>query len=450
MVAGSPQNVIAKIIDQNAWQKRIYETWPEELKKHQNPIVPMDKRAFVKFAKWLEKCKGEIEDYADFEQKLSEALADKVEFKKRMTSVISRMVDIMLYDLVPCEDKAKAEKLGVALLHIMHSLAQSGSADEVRVKLGSRSDVCVLLLGFAGSHVDDVEPQAEFYTSCGFTVISSSRCIYPHTLHFRQILAIAEALGKTLTENVKLIVHACSGSGACLWAEVAFRWVASLPPFDKLPLLTTCLKGLVFECAPSVHIDPKDGMAISSLGSPFYEARGGESQTSISDMAETWDAFVVFVTLGSIGSMCQQHCPDVEFHKLASSNPAIMSYTRIAGASESHWYTSETVPPGWCPLNWMCFYDCGSAVNVWEVMQLGMFEGSVPTLFLYSAKDVVILPETIEGYIAYMNAFWPPEKLHVFAHKCKDALHCKLWESEERDDCVKVTTDLLKSAGALD
>lgn len=446
----SPADLLAKLLEAD-WFRRIHDEWPEELKKHSEPLSPMDKRAFTTFVKSLTESKGEIADYADFEQKLAMALADKKEFPQRMKKIVSRIFDILIYDLAPSEDKEKAEKLGGALVNILMTLSLSSSLDEVRVKRGEKNDVCVLVFGFAGSHVDEIQPQVEFYASCGFSTISTSRCVYPHTHHFRQILAVGQALQEILTEGSKVIVHVCSGGGGTFWAELAFRWFAGLAPFDKLPPLPTVVKGLVCECTPVAYANAKTGEAVVPKHAPFYEASGGEAINGSSGglyNSAFQDSFLTFTTLGSISNLCTFYCPDVNMHRLASTTPGIMSFIRHAGRSEGYYYTLESMPPGYCPQNFDTMWDCSGFDIAWGSIDVFQFEPPVPRLFLYTAKDIVITPESVELHIKHVQKYWP-EATNIFVHKCKEALHCHLWDSPEREDCVKVTTELLKAAGVL-
>jgi len=446
-MASTASGILEKLLGTSDWLRRITEGWPEQVKQQQELLTPMDKKSFVKFAKWLANCKGDIGDYAAFEQKLAEALVDKSTYSQRMNQIVSRIFDILIFDLVPSADTEEAAKLGPALVHILNCLAMSASADEVRVRPAPNKDVCVLVLGFAGSHVDEVQPQVEFYSSLGYATISATRCIYPHLLHIRQLVTIAQALRENLTRDTKLIVHCVSGNGSSLWGELCFRWLAGLTPFNELPPIDQCLKGLILECTPPAAMSPETGVALPPIGTPFYEECGGDGQWA--DMQQYKNNFndsqTVFITLGSIGNMCQNHCKDVNFHSLSSTKPALMSFIRAAG--QGQWfYKPEDVPAGYCPWNWFTLWD-NSFESVCENLDISLFGGRLPKLLLTTAKDIVIPAELVEAYAAYLRKFWPEDSISF--HKCKEAAHCKLWISDEREDCVKVVTQLLEVAGVL-
>ena len=78
-------------------------------------ITPMTKPQFNKFCQRTAKAvsQGDL-DYVKFEQELSEALVDTATLPERLNKLLSKFMDVLLFDLVPSMDKEKAQKSGQA------------------------------------------------------------------------------------------------------------------------------------------------------------------------------------------------------------------------------------------------------------------------------------------------------------------------------------------------
>jgi len=408
-------------------------------------IAAMSNKELFSFLKWIrDKEFLAPSDFVKFERHVAEALWEvppKV-VADRLGRIVGELLDFLVIDLPKATDQSAAEKTGSGLMWELFLLATNLSPGEVRVRQRTKEGApCVLVLGFAGSHVEQMTAQVDFYVSLGFSTICSTMSVWPHAFAMKQATDIGEALNTALMGGEKLLLHMCSGHGVSFWSELATLWeAASEPPFSKLPPLASCLKGFVYECGPWPIVNPQTGEVPDDPG--FGVVRVLEEVVT----SDEHNSQLVFSLLGTIGGLCARFDPTFNMHEEASKKPYLMKYLRGALRMGAFWFAPEhghELPHGYKGLHLGTVW---TGHVPWESIELRMGI-PLPRLFLYTTRDIVILPKFVEAYIRYTKKYRPDASVHV--QKCTLSPHCKLWDDQEKEACVEAVTNFLKAACLL-
>jgi len=381
-------------------------------------IEGLSKEGFASFADHLREAHASGRD-EDINRAVAEALWNQEEANDRIGYVTEVIIDLLRDDA-----KEKNVEKGGLLMRMLFYLSMSLSQDQLRVRRSEEGASCALILGFAGSHVDELERQAEFYNSVGLTAISMTGCMGPAALSQRQTAKLANELRMALTGGGRLHVHICSNHGMGWWISCMSSWKREQAPFDSLPPLEARLASMVFECAPMDAIDPKTGEVMPMPGSPALSdvaADNRPDQATAKQVEEEGTGMAKMVMIRSIAGLVQRFAPSVEWEQLVLKERMLLEFMRFSLQTES---------------------SHGTDFVKWELMDVAI-RPAVPRLFLYSAEDSLFRPEIIEAYVRQTARYNPDAR--VSSYKCKVSAHCKLWETENKV-CARLTSALLRGA----
>eukprot|EP00746_Dinoflagellata_sp_MGD_P021881 gnl/MRDRNA2_/MRDRNA2_151096_c0_seq1.p1 gnl/MRDRNA2_/MRDRNA2_151096_c0~~gnl/MRDRNA2_/MRDRNA2_151096_c0_seq1.p1 ORF type:complete len:374 (+),score=92.50 gnl/MRDRNA2_/MRDRNA2_151096_c0_seq1:50-1171(+) len=244
------------------------------------------------------------------------------------------------------------------LIERLFYISTSTTLSEVRFKEpkvhDETSPLVVLLLGWGGSGVHELETIAEFYTAQGATVIFTTQMGGVPSLMALQEAAIVEKLKASLLAKEgncgRLLVHMMSNNGWSAWTRFMSAWLDGdtklAPRFatlkDCVPLKSV-LKGYVFDCCPDTRCDA---------------------------------AFFKQVIQGCFGGLARQ-CQVPELWRMVQSGDCDDEMQQAANevgvSAEMTWATFEE-------------HDC-----------------QVPRLFLYSSKDMLVRKEFVEKHISSLR-----------------------------------------------
>jgi len=387
-------------------------------------VVAMSDESFASFDEQLRKS---VESAQEFDRLLAETLWDTTKAEERMPTVVRGLLALVVEiskRTGGVRDYANVARPGTMIMRTLFGLALSRSLDVVRVRPAEKQGaLCVLLLGFAGSSVDDLEVQAKFYQSFGYTVISTSGCCgSPTRIHQRQLVRLAWELQTAFSSGASLLVHACSAHGTGLLNNIISLWEKQMAPFEKLPPLRDRLRGLVLEC---VGLHPRIG----------EDTKTAPEDIDIeADLVQDGDHLFINVANNVLSNLCAHFAPEVKYYSLPRE--VTIFIRRMSPKYTDGW---STVSPGGAELPLF-----GNANNWFDFDKTTT--PPVPRLFLYSVEDKLFPSDMIETSIDFM---WESNrKTVIVAEKSIKAPHNKLWETDKKR-CSKVVTDFLKKARIL-
>mmetsp|Transcript_96133 Transcript_96133/g.206242 ORF Transcript_96133/g.206242 Transcript_96133/m.206242 type:complete len:436 (-) Transcript_96133:134-1441(-) len=380
-----------------------------DLESYLSVLHPMTDNEMHDFSLRLERAE-QAKNYFDFEVAIGEALIKQETFKARMPHIITAF----LSRLANMAKRPSPElEAAVALMYNLWQLSLSTSLHEVRTRPSNVPDVpCVLILGCAGSGVDDLEEQAKWYQDRGFATISTTAVAVPKVLFLAQFRSLASELRATLGQEGKLVLHICSHWGVSFASRILQIWTAGVAPFDDLPPLVECLKAIVFECALAPSVDPatnsishptKDYMAplSASTKSQDFDVDASSEDETPADKAHTM--LYSMAIIGCVEALTKRW-DTTPLKTLISKHNIIRKFVRVVARMMS--------PTKGFVTSWRS--SGSSALSEpefsFEALDRSM-KMPVPRLFLYSEMDPVVPPERVEACMAHMARYHPTAEI---------------------------------------
>jgi len=388
--------------------------------------------------------------YEDIVMAFSEAVSDPNVVPERMPKIIDVLKSLLnqVAGLSPPDLES-----GAAIAYILWHMSLSTSLHETCVRQSEADGAdTVLVLGFGGSGVEDLEPQAAFYHKRGLTVISTTRVSFPPGLGKEQDVLVAEALRAALKGGGGMVLHACSQHGIMYGANILWLWSHNRKPFDNLPPLQERLKALVFDCAAPPNFNPdtktleypteKAATASmlpelqpqSALSEPVFPKSLSAAKVSLTGeddppSIKSQTKYFVPVMLGCLGALClkwKQRSVESMFIENKNVRPCIVAAARF-----------NCVPQPWVVR--LHDFDTGSPSDPFAALQLldWSIEPAVPRLFLYSEKDMLITVDRAEAFIRHTKAYRP--EAVVQQSKLTKSAHCKNWVVEPEESAAAVS-----------
>mmetsp|Transcript_15801 Transcript_15801/g.49754 ORF Transcript_15801/g.49754 Transcript_15801/m.49754 type:complete len:458 (-) Transcript_15801:40-1413(-) len=434
-------------------------------------VSAMGDAAFRRFRHRLERAEEE-RCFQDFADAVAEAIWDEETVAERMPKIVKAFQ--YLLDQVAKRSPPDIEA-GSAICYLLWQIGLSTSMQETRVRRQDDPDApIVLVTGFGGSDVADLEGQAAWYHSRGFNVISSSKAGFPPVLRQKHYCIVARELRSMLREGSSVVLHLCSQYGVSFGCEILWMWARNLQPFDSLPSPKECLKAVVFDCAAPANFDPvsqtilyptdqasvEELLGIAHHPAPVAEieedlpvwppptpeepqkaakveaeAKPEEPRESLVHKSE--DKFYLNVMLGCTGALTKK----LQLTSLEEMVPANKEIKKCLLGAARYWRAPE-------PWVWKCNEsiqdhaprDCFAAMQ-WLDWAKG---DAFPRLFLYSERDVLVTADRVEAFIRHTKKYRP--EADIVEAKLKHSAHCRLWDTE-LDDCAAAVLKLLNIAG---
>jgi len=394
-------------------------------------VTPLTDEEMEKIDERLREC-AERRDPEGLDRLIGAAMWDEAS-RERRQALIFRSLMAFLLEEVSKEKVEMKNLLGSFSRHVLFALWRMSlhpDMDRVRAYRGKAGAPCVFIMGFAGSRLEEVKAQEDFYRSLGFSTVLANMCIFPMRMRQRQLARIAWALSEGLDpESPRLLVHCCSGQGGSLLNAVCRLWGKGFPPFDKLPALTACLSAFVFECMAPVPV-------FEHVTWPIPEDMQ-EWADALSEEASEGRHFVFFgAANNTMDEMTKRHMPETSWWSIAGRHKELSLLLRSTNPYYEKWEDGEYG----AHLPW--WRDGPHWTDV-EGEMAGS-KTSVPRLFLFSKLDKLFSEEAVGNAI---DAQWSllPRQTKIVVEKCAKSQHCKLWVTE-KSVCEKAVQKLLKIA----
>lgn len=360
-------------------------------------VTPLDEAEFQAFDKSL----GDALQKKDFA--LVGSLVSQALWSEQLLSERLPAVTVAFLEQVQAAIKRGDQDTSLNLTYMLFQLSLSISVHEVRCQEESGfNSPCVLMFGFGGSSLEELQPQANYYKGRGFKVLSAGPLSWPHALKDKQDATLVEELRLALADgNGQLVLHACSNSGITRAFSFLAAWSEGKGSFAVLSQPEACLVALVWECCP--------------VRDPFKEDKQIESAKTNDADAQKADLAVVeanaMVIRGCITALCLKQRIDIgNFLSVDETNRL---YKGAASSMMMH-------PPAWYQRSDVPHWDF-DAFEDWD-RQLAK---PLPRLFLYSDTDMVIPREAVEAYIQHTENYNPQAK--IVRKLVPNAQHCRLW-----------------------
>lgn len=451
----------------------LEETEPAEMAQ----VTGMSDAAFRRFRYRLEQAEVERR-FEDFGDAVAEAIWDDETVAERMPKVVKAFQ--YLLDEVAGRSPPDLEA-GSAICWLLWQVGLSTSMQETRVRRSDDDNAPVVLVtGFGGSDVADLEGQAAWYYSQGFNVVSTSRAGFPPVLRQKHDFIVAHELRSLLKEGVSVVFHLCSQYGVGYGSDILWMWAYSIPPFDRLPSPQECLKAVIFDCAAPPNFDPVSQTILYPTDQATIAAwLGLASDAPAADEKEeeeiefTWDEPGASKDSGKTSQKAEAEPEakpvDVDETSLNKSEDrfylnVLLGCTGALTKKLGLTSLEEMVPKNkeikkclmgaaryWrCPAPWVgkCMEKVQLNVprDAWAALQyMDWAKGEAfPRLFLYSERDVLVTTDRVEAFIRHTKKYRP--EAQIFQAKLKKSAHCRLWETE-LEECGQAVLGLLKAAG---
>jgi len=371
----------------------------------------------------------ESHDFEEVTTLICQALCEEELIPKRFPRLASELAG-QAQEAAICSDWKASE----SLLWILWMLSLSSSLHEVRTqrpKANTFPAPCVLIVGFGGSSTDELQSQADWYRSVGFSVISTAPLSWPDTLRERQNDIIAKELRTLFAEGSgQLLVHMCSNGGFGRFSALLAAWTQRLGSFADLPQPEKCISAMVIECAPSRPTDPSTGEVLGgSLGSSSKSdpEKSPAARAELDAVVSSEIDFFQNVLRGCIASLCLKLRIEQPSMLLENGNVALRGAARFGVVG----------PPSWAHR--------GSAAG-WDFPDFERWDcnlqSPLPRLFLYSDRDALVEQSKIEAYIRHTERYNP--QATVLRAIIPRAVHCRLWGAKSnREKCAAAVQKLL-------
>lgn len=288
----------------------------------------------------------------------------------------------------------------------------------------------MLIIGFGGSSTDELQSQANWYHSSGFSVISTAPLSWPDSLRERQNDMLAKELQTLLAEGSgRLLVHVCSNGGFGRFSAMLAAWTQRLGSFADLPEPEKCISALVIECAPARPIDPRTGEVVGSLEnlSKSDSDKSPDTQAEIDAVVSGETDFYQNVLRGCIASLCLKLRIEQPAMVLENGNIALRGAARLGVVG----------PPSWAHRSSAAGWDFPD-FEKWDCN----LQSPLPRLFLYSDRDALVEQSKIEAYIRHTERYNP--RATVLRAIIPRAVHCRLWGAKSnREKCAAAVNQLL-------
>lgn len=396
------------------------------------------------FAGFEDRVRDSIKDRKAFDQLLAEALWDEDKIPQRMPSVVRALMGLV-QEIVKRNDDImnymEVKLPGVLIMETLFRMSCCRSWSTVVVRKAAADAPCVFISGSAGSHVNEMKPQMDFYEAQGFTVIACTAAHFPTRIQQRQAFKLARELRNALANGNKFVMHCCSGHGMAHWNNVLHAWKNGKQPFDKLPAVTECLTAMVFECWGMTPFFYDDNPAfkefvVSKCGPHALETvspRNLEEIDIVKDLETVDDAGFLFGAQKCLIDLLGEYSPEIKWHSEPRAIKLLFrlcnSGYRVHSQLQHRSYVSDE--------------PCGPIWGYWnDIFYLDMeMNPPIPRLIMAGKEDKMKSDPMLTS-----DAFWTiNKKTKQICQEIDGAGHMECWQADNKK-CKEVIKSLFKVA----